>query len=240
MDKILDVKNLRVSFRTSGGTVKAVRDISFELERGKTLAIVGESGSGKSVTSKAILGILAGNSIIESGEILYDGKDLLKISEEEMCDIRGNRISIDIDGVINVFEKMDYPGDYNVISGMDDAPQGMVHGVGIHCETLDEAAALTAELNEKFGASLNAFQNVIEVDIAPKGCSKGAGVQAVRDYFGECKVYGIGDSLNDLPLLLASDVSYTFPYAPAELQEKVTKVVPTIVEALEDSMQDPL
>jgi len=94
MDKILDVKNLRVSFRTSGGTVKAVRDISFELERGKTLAIVGESGSGKSVTSKAILGILAGNSIIESGEILYDGKDLLKISEEEMCDIRGNRISM--------------------------------------------------------------------------------------------------------------------------------------------------
>ena len=94
MDTILDVRNLTVSFRTSGGTLKAVRDISFELERGKTLAIVGESGSGKSVTSKAILGILAGNSIIEGGEILYDGKDLLKISEEEMCTIRGNRISM--------------------------------------------------------------------------------------------------------------------------------------------------
>ena len=94
MDTILDVKNLRVSFRTSGGTVKAVRNISFQLERGKTLAIVGESGSGKSVTSKAILGILAGNSIIEGGEILYDGMDLLKITEEEMCDIRGNRISM--------------------------------------------------------------------------------------------------------------------------------------------------
>ena len=49
MDKILEVKNLKVSFRTQGGTVKAVRDISFDLERGKTLAIVGESGSGKSV-----------------------------------------------------------------------------------------------------------------------------------------------------------------------------------------------
>ena len=94
MDTILEVKNLKVSFRTTGGTVKAVRDISFDLPRGKTLAIVGESGSGKSVTSKAILGILAGNSIIEGGEILYDGKDLLKITEEEMCDIRGNRISM--------------------------------------------------------------------------------------------------------------------------------------------------
>ena len=93
-NKILKVKNLKVSFRTSGGTVKAVRDISFDLERGRTLAIVGESGSGKSVTSKAILGILAGNSIVESGEIIYDGRDLLKIPEEEMCAIRGNRISM--------------------------------------------------------------------------------------------------------------------------------------------------
>ena len=94
MDKILQVNNLKISFRTSGGTLKAVRDISFDLERGKTVAIVGESGSGKSVTSKAILGILAGNSIVEGGEILYDGKDLLKISEEEMCKIRGDKVSM--------------------------------------------------------------------------------------------------------------------------------------------------
>ena len=94
MEKILEVKNLKISFRTSGGSVKAVRDISFDLEKGKTLAIVGESGSGKSVTSKAILGILAGNAIIEGGEILYDGKELLKISEEDMCNIRGDAISM--------------------------------------------------------------------------------------------------------------------------------------------------
>ena len=94
MDKILEVNNLKISFRTSGGTVKAVRDISFDLERGRTVAIVGESGSGKSVTSKAILGILAGNSIVEGGEIFYDGKDLLRISEEDMCKIRGDKISM--------------------------------------------------------------------------------------------------------------------------------------------------
>ena len=93
-NNILEVKKLRISFRTNSGTVKAVRDISFNLKRGETLAIVGESGSGKSVTSKAILGILAGNSIVESGEILYDGKDLLKIPEEEMCKIRGDKISM--------------------------------------------------------------------------------------------------------------------------------------------------
>lgn len=94
MDKILEVKNLKISFRTSGGKLKAVRDISFDLERGKTLAIVGESGSGKSVTSRAILGILAGNSIVEGGEILYDGRDLLKITEDEMYRLRGDKISM--------------------------------------------------------------------------------------------------------------------------------------------------
>jgi len=93
-DTILEVNNLTISFRTNSGLVRAVRDISFELKRGKTLAIVGESGSGKSVTSKAILGISAGNSITDSGEILYDGMDLLKIDEDDMYKLRGDRIAM--------------------------------------------------------------------------------------------------------------------------------------------------
>ena len=94
MDKKLEVKNLQVSFRTQGGIVKAVRDISFDLYKGETLAIVGESGSGKSVTSKAIIGILAGNSIVEGGEIVYNGQDLLKIEEEDFHKIRGDKIAM--------------------------------------------------------------------------------------------------------------------------------------------------
>ena len=94
MEKKLQVKNLRISFRTNNGKVQAVRDISFDLAKGETLAIVGESGSGKSVTSKAILGIQAGNAINESGEIIYDGQDLLKISEEEFHKIRGDKIAM--------------------------------------------------------------------------------------------------------------------------------------------------
>ena len=94
MDKKLEVKNLQISFRTQGGTLKAVRNISFDLRKGETLAIVGESGSGKSVTSKAIMGILAGNSIVEGGEILYDGQDLLKISEEDFHKLRGDKVAM--------------------------------------------------------------------------------------------------------------------------------------------------
>jgi len=94
MDKKLEVKNLQISFRTQGGILKAVRNISFDLYKGETLAIVGESGSGKSVTSKAIMGILAGNSIVEGGEILYDGQDLLKISEDDFHKLRGDKIAM--------------------------------------------------------------------------------------------------------------------------------------------------
>jgi len=94
MEKKLIVKDLRISFRTVNGKVQAVRSISFDLMKGETLAIVGESGSGKSVTSRAILGILAGNAIVEGGEIIYDGKDLLKISEDDFHRIRGDKIAM--------------------------------------------------------------------------------------------------------------------------------------------------
>ncbi len=93
-EKKLQVHNLRISFRTSAGKVQAVRGISFDLQKGETLAIVGESGSGKSVTSKAILGIQAGNAITEEGEILYNGMDLLKIGEDDFYHLRGDKLAM--------------------------------------------------------------------------------------------------------------------------------------------------
>lgn len=94
MEKKLEVKNIVISFRTQGGKVQAVRDVSFDLYKGETLAIVGESGSGKSVTSRAIMGILAKNSIVEGGKIIYDGQDLLRISEDDFHKIRGDKIAM--------------------------------------------------------------------------------------------------------------------------------------------------
>ena len=93
-EKILEVNNLSVSFKTPNGIVKAVRDVSFDLNKGETLVIVGESGSGKSVTNRAIMGILAGNGFIEDGEILYRNQDLTKLSEVNFHKIRGNKIGM--------------------------------------------------------------------------------------------------------------------------------------------------
>ena len=148
------------------------------------------------------------------------------------------RMTLDVGGDICVFKKMDYPGKYYIISGINDTPEGLIHQVSIHTESVEEATEFVNTVNEKWGDYVEAFRNVIEVDIAPRGCSKGKGVEVIRKYMGDCKLYGIGDSMNDLPLIEAADVSYTFPYAPKEVQERATKVVETIVDALEDSMND--
>ena len=91
-EKVLEVKNLTISFKTPNGLVRAVRDVSFDLYKGETFAIVGESGSGKSVTNRAIMGILAGNGIIEGGQILYQNQDLTKVSEANFHEVRGKRL----------------------------------------------------------------------------------------------------------------------------------------------------
>jgi oligopeptide transport system ATP-binding protein len=94
-DTVLQVKNLEISFRTYAGEVQAVRDVTFDLRRGETLAIVGESGSGKSVTAKSIMRLLPeANSLVKGGEILFDGRDLLSLSDKQMQDVRGPKIAM--------------------------------------------------------------------------------------------------------------------------------------------------
>ena len=91
---LLEVKNLHTYFKTRKGIVKAVNDVSYVLEPGKTLGIVGESGSGKSVSAMSILRLLDGNGYIAEGEVLFEGRDLTKLTQEEMYEIRGNKISV--------------------------------------------------------------------------------------------------------------------------------------------------
>ena len=91
---LLKVRDLRTSFFTDAGEVRAVNGVSFNLERGKVLGIVGESGSGKSVTAYSIMQILAATGKIVGGSIKLDGQELVGAGEKVMKDVRGNRISI--------------------------------------------------------------------------------------------------------------------------------------------------
>lgn len=91
---LLEVKNLTTEFKLKRGTVKAVDDISFSIDKGEILAIVGESGSGKSVTSLSIMGLLQKPGRISNGEILFKAQDLSKMSQKELQKVRGNQISM--------------------------------------------------------------------------------------------------------------------------------------------------
>jgi oligopeptide transport system ATP-binding protein len=91
---LLEVNDLRTSFFTDAGEVKAVNGVSFRLDRGKVLGIVGESGSGKSVTAYSIMQILASTGKIVGGSIKFDGQELVNSGEKTMRKVRGNRISI--------------------------------------------------------------------------------------------------------------------------------------------------
>jgi oligopeptide/dipeptide ABC transporter ATP-binding protein len=91
---LLEVKDLRTSFKLREGTVKAVTGVNFSVRRGEILGLVGESGCGKSVTSLSIMGLVAPPGVVEGGQVIFDGQDLVKLNDKHMRLIRGNRISM--------------------------------------------------------------------------------------------------------------------------------------------------
>src|SRR5690242_1961569 len=91
---LLEVTDLRTYFKSRRGDVHAVDGITFAVERGRTLGIVGESGCGKSVTALSIMGLLTPNARIVTGSIVFDGRDLARLSERELEDVRGRQIAM--------------------------------------------------------------------------------------------------------------------------------------------------
>src|SRR4051794_24938083 len=91
---LLEIKDLKVHFQTEDGLVKAVDGVTYSVDRGQTLGIVGESGSGKSVSSMTLMGLTRARNAEISGEIIFDGNDLLKATDADMRKIRGNDIAM--------------------------------------------------------------------------------------------------------------------------------------------------
>ena len=92
---IIDARNVGVTFKVDGGHVEAVRDVSFQVYRGKTTALVGESGSGKSVTARVLMKLLSKRARVhDNTQIMYDSRDMADLSDREMRRLRGNRIAM--------------------------------------------------------------------------------------------------------------------------------------------------
>ncbi|GCF92642.1 ABC transporter ATP-binding protein [Enterococcus florum] len=135
MKKVLEVNDLEISFDTYAGKVRAIRNVSFDLHEGETLAIVGESGSGKSVTTRTIMRLLASNANIDSGQILFEGEDIVKKSEREMQAIRGKDIAM-------IFQDPMTSLDPTMTIGKQVAESLIIHNKISKKEALDEALKL--------------------------------------------------------------------------------------------------
>lgn len=137
-EKILSVKNLHVNFRTYAGEVKAIRDISFDLNKGETLAIVGESGSGKSVTTKTLMGLSEKNAEV-SGQIDFKDRNLIEFKEEDWVKVRGNEIAM-------IFQDPMTSLDPTMKIGMQIAEPIMLHEKVSKQEALDRALQLMKDV----------------------------------------------------------------------------------------------
>lgn len=137
-ENILSVKNLHVNFRTYAGEVKAIRDISFDLNKGETLAIVGESGSGKSVTTKTLMGLSEKNAEV-SGQIDFKGRNLTELKEEDWVQIRGNEIAM-------IFQDPMTSLDPTMKIGMQIAEPILLHEKVSKQEALDRALQLMKDV----------------------------------------------------------------------------------------------
>ena len=140
MENLLEISDLRTYFHTEEGVVKAVDDVTLELQRGHTLGIVGESGSGKSVTSLSIMGLLGGSARIESGRIAFLGRNLVGLPDAEMRHVRGGEISMIFQEPMTSLNPVFTVGDQ------------VIEAIRLHQElTLQQAKARTVELFNEVG-----------------------------------------------------------------------------------------
>lgn len=137
-ENILSVKNLHVNFRTYAGEVKAIRDISFNLNKGETLAIVGESGSGKSVTTKTLMGLSEKNAEV-SGQVDFKGRNLTELKEDDWVQVRGNEIAM-------IFQDPMTSLDPTMKIGMQIAEPILLHEKVSKQEALDRALQLMKDV----------------------------------------------------------------------------------------------
>ena len=119
------------------------------------------------------------------------------------------------------------------IDSLDELKDAHVYGISIAAPDEKAAAEAAAEINALYGEEVTAFLNVTHVDVVPRGCSKGSGIEIVRKAFSIREMYGIGDSYNDLPLLESVDHPYTLSHAPQQVQEAAEGIVRGVSELLD-------
>lgn len=176
--------------------------------------------------------------ILVSGALILDGalnalhkRCISRLLLEELCErCRGYEMVIQANDTVYTFGHP-YPLQTKIAT-LDDIEGGDLYGVSIATDSFEAARRLTEQLGSVYADSLTAHQNGANVDVAPKGCSKGVALEIIRNHFKAERVGGIGDGHNDLPMLWKADLPFTFPYAPEEVRQRACRIVDSVAEAL--------
>lgn len=159
-------------------------------------------------------------------------RDVARQIYERFASDEVSMVAVNDEGLLNVGRP--FVQDMPTVASIDEI-EGRLLGVSLESHAnVPLARAVCDELNSLFGAFVEGFQNLGSVDVVARGCSKGSGVRVAREALGVTCVAGAGDSYNDLPLLAAADVSYTFHESPQEVRDAATRVVADLAEALAD------
>lgn len=176
--------------------------------------------------------------ILVSGALILDGamnvlhrRCISRPLLEELCArCRGYEMVIQANDTVYTFGRP-HPLQTKIAT-LDDIEGGDLYGVSIATGSFEAARRLMEQFNTSYADDLTAHQNAANVDIAPKGCSKGIALKLIRRHFGAERVGGIGDGHNDLPMLDKADMAFTFPYAPEEVRQRACRIVDSVAEAL--------
>ena len=142
------------------------------------------------------------------------------------------RMVVHADGKVYTLGEAEYPLQV-CVKEFAQIPQDAIYDISMRFKDEEAAAEAAAAITSKYGAQAAPYQNVRHVDIVAAGCSKGTGAARVKEIFGIDRLGGIGDSYNDLPLLQASDIGFTFASAPAMLREEADEIVLSVSQAIE-------
>ncbi len=187
------------------------------------------------VTTGAVIGRVNG----ERKEFLYEKEIRRSCAEEIYEKYHDNEVFyVHMDGDLYRIGKL--KGGESAQRFLEDfskLPEGKIEGVSIGAGTRENAYSIATEINEAYAESLNAFQNNDYLDVVAKGCSKGEGINQLRSMYPDTCIAGIGDSYNDIPLLDAADVAFTFDFAPETVQKHADYVVHDVKEAIEIFMK---
>lgn len=171
-------------------------------------------------------------TVDQKGNVL-DSHSMDPAVAEKICREFDDRAAevIHADGRVYCLNTPEYPLQVRVRE-FSEIPRERIYGISMRLKDENAAAEAAEWITEKYGEYASAFQNVRNVDVVAAGCSKGTGIARVRELFGIERFGGIGDSFNDLSLIRACDVGFTFPDSPDELRKEADEIVLSVSQAL--------